>query len=39
MLGEIDEEDEDKFLTEITPNYYGEDRQSPVRVYMRDMQA
>ena len=23
MLGEIDEEDEEKFLTEITPNYYG----------------
>ena len=26
-----------KFLTEITPNYYGEDRKQPIRVYMRDM--
>jgi len=29
--------EDDKLLNEITPNYYGEDRQNPVRVYMADM--
>jgi hypothetical protein len=26
-----------KFLTEVTPNYYGEYRRSPTRLYVRDM--
>ena len=28
-----------KFLHEVTPNYYGEDRKAPVRVYVKDMTA